>query len=525
MKGNKILNLVKAFNLSYKKMVGLGVVVVLSSAIKVILAYMYQHIINHIQFLSFHEIAIYFIIILGIIIVSGILLNTYATKRRLIAQEVTYYLQKNLLNKKIYGTLRSVEKEQIGEWLTKISSDCSILADFYPATVLGVVKGIVPFLLGLIYGCIASYQLTIVILFCSFFAIFIPKLFLKRMETKQEEKQVSDEGVRNLVMECFHNVALIQSYQAIPFFINKFEKQYDKFSNHSIENAKLTAKIESVNIGIGFLMNTIWMVAGIFMIMNQSLTIGGFVGFMVLTDAFNWPFFELPSIVNDFAKAKVSFQRLFETKYEKTEEGIDKTTSSNKVTIFIMEYEFDEESKQYFENLTVTWMSMNQNKKFWQTISADKIQNTKVHGGASRSVSRIPAKAISKPPFFIKPNVKIFGLQLRKQQLFFLPNKLLVVSGTKVGAVNYNEIRMGLGTTRFIEDDVVPKDATVVGKTWLKVNKNGTRDKRFKDNRQVPICEYGVIVIESGMVLYVELMCSNSNTIEQMRTYAEKVFK
>ena len=100
MKGNKILNLVKASNLSYKKMVGLGVVVVLSSAIKVILAYMYQHVINHIQFLSFHEIVIYFIIILGIIIVSGILLNTYVTKRRLIAQEVTYYLQKNLLNKK-----------------------------------------------------------------------------------------------------------------------------------------------------------------------------------------------------------------------------------------------------------------------------------------------------------------------------------------------------------------------------------------------------------------------------------------
>jgi hypothetical protein len=190
-----------------------------------------------------------------------------------------------------------------------------------------------------------------------------------------------------------------------------------------------------------------------------------------------------------------------------------------------MEYEFDEDTQHSFENLTATWMSMNQNKKFWQTISAAKIQNTKVNGGASRSVTRIPAKAIGKPPFFIKPNVKIFGLKLRKQQLFFLPDKLLVVSGTKVGAINYNEIRMELGTTRFIEDGVVPKDAKVVGKTWLKVNKNGTPDKRFKDNRQVPICEYGAIIIESGAILYVELMCSNSNTIEQMRTYTEQVFK
>lgn len=190
-----------------------------------------------------------------------------------------------------------------------------------------------------------------------------------------------------------------------------------------------------------------------------------------------------------------------------------------------MEYEFDQESKQSFENLTATWMSMNQNKKFWQTITAAQIKNMKVHGGASRSITRIPAKAINKPPFFIKPNVNIFGLQLRKQQLFFLPDKLLVVSGNRVGAINYNEIRLELGTTRFIEDEAVPKDAKVVGTTWLKVNKNGTPDRRYKENRQVPICEYGAIVIESGSILYVELMCSDSGTIEKMRTYAKKVFK
>lgn len=189
-----------------------------------------------------------------------------------------------------------------------------------------------------------------------------------------------------------------------------------------------------------------------------------------------------------------------------------------------MEYEFDEEAYKAYENLNATWMSMNENKKFWQTISESQI-NQKTSGGASRGVTRIPAKAISKTPYYIKPNIAPFGLQLRKQKLFFLPDKLLVVSGRKVGAVNYSDITMGFGISNFVETDPVPKDAKIIRHTWLKVNKNGTPDKRFKGNRQVPVCEYGAIEIESGSVLHVELMCSNSSTVDGMKMYANQVFQ
>ena len=188
-----------------------------------------------------------------------------------------------------------------------------------------------------------------------------------------------------------------------------------------------------------------------------------------------------------------------------------------------MEYEFDAESKESYDNLCVTWMSMNNNKKFWQIMSEDSI-NKKISGGADRGITRVTAKAINKVPYFIKPNVTPFGLQLKKKQLFFLPDKLLVISGRKVGAINYTDVDMGLGVTYFVETDSVPKDAKIIRQTWLKVNRNGQPDKRFKDNRQVPVCEYGRIVVQYGNTLYVELMCSNSETISDMRKFAEKTF-
>jgi hypothetical protein len=190
-----------------------------------------------------------------------------------------------------------------------------------------------------------------------------------------------------------------------------------------------------------------------------------------------------------------------------------------------MEYDFDEDSRIAYEQLNSTWMSMNANKKFWQIITAAQIQNSKAHGGAKTSVTRIPAKAINKVPYFLKLNMKPFGLQLKKKQLFFLPDKLLVVDGRRVGALNYSDINLTLGTTNFIESEAVPADAKVVRHTWLKVNKDGSPDRRYKGNRQVPVCEYGEVIIQSKNALYVEIMCSNSQTIETMRSHASKVLQ
>lgn len=190
-----------------------------------------------------------------------------------------------------------------------------------------------------------------------------------------------------------------------------------------------------------------------------------------------------------------------------------------------MEYDFDEESKTAYEQLNSIWMNMNTNKKFWQIITAAQIKNSKAHGGAKTSVSRVPAKAINKLPYFLKSNIAPFGLQLKNKQLFFLPDKLLVIDGRRVGALNYSDINLTLGKTNFVESEAVPADAKVVRHTWLKVNKDGSPDRRYSANRQVPVCEYGKVVIQSVNSLYVEIMCSNSQTIGTMSVFASSIFK
>ena len=45
--------------------------------------------------------------------------------------------------------------------------------------------------------------------------------------------------------------------------------------------------------------------------------------------------------------------------------------------------------------------------------------------------------------------------------------------------------------THFTETEHAPREAVLVDKAWAKSNKNGTHDKRSKDDRQLPVMLYG----------------------------------
>ena len=89
--------------------------------------------------------------------------------------------------------------------------------------------------------------------------------------------------------------------------------------------------------------------------------------------------------------------------------------------------------------------------------------------------------------------------------------KLFIIQKSRVGALNYSDIETFAHTTRFIESEKVPGDASVVGSTWKYVNKSGGPDKRFKDNRELPICLYGEIELKSASGLNTILMFSNAD--------------
>ena len=135
--------------------------------------------------------------------------------------------------------------------------------------------------------------------------------------------------------------------------------------------------------------------------------------------------------------------------------------------------------------------------------------NAKTNAGASHNVKRSPFKIYTKAPYFFTSNIDTAYMKFASKIVVFLPDKIIIVKGTKVGMASYKDLNIIQSYTPFIESDKVPSDAEVLRYTWKYVNRDGGPDKRFKNNRQYPVCKYGDLIISEGNNLYIRMMCSN----------------
>ncbi|MCM0707740.1 DUF4236 domain-containing protein [Faecalicatena sp. BF-R-105] len=174
-----------------------------------------------------------------------------------------------------------------------------------------------------------------------------------------------------------------------------------------------------------------------------------------------------------------------------------------------LEYDFDAEKEEEHDRRVGAWIILAEGAKEWQILIETYNSNTKVHAGAGRSLNRVPCTIKKTSPYYLKTNVALIQIKLKKETLLILPDKVFIIRGTKVGAVNYDDLQIQVSSINFVESDPVPKDAQVIGQTWQYVNKNGTPDKRYKNNRQLPICLYGVVRLRSTSGINVEMHISN----------------
>ena len=92
---------------------------------------------------------------------------------------------------------------------------------------------------------------------------------------------------------------------------------------------------------------------------------------------------------------------------------------------------------------------------------------------------------------------------------------VLFQSVNDFGLVDFNDLTILHSSTRFVETEPVPADASMVGSTWKYVNKDGSRDKRFSYNYQIPIVLYGELHFQSNQGLNEVFQFSNASASEE----------
>ena len=135
--------------------------------------------------------------------------------------------------------------------------------------------------------------------------------------------------------------------------------------------------------------------------------------------------------------------------------------------------------------------------KIWHIQAQGTTKDWKRSAGANTLVDRREITASLSVPPRVQANIDVPALPAGRQTLYFFPDRLLVYEKAGVGAVRYGDLRSEIGTVAFREEQALPSDARTVGTTWRYVNKSGGPDRRFNNNREIPILEYGQIQLSS----------------------------
>jgi hypothetical protein len=175
----------------------------------------------------------------------------------------------------------------------------------------------------------------------------------------------------------------------------------------------------------------------------------------------------------------------------------------------VIMYDLDDSIRSAFQGVHESVLGFARCGATWHVDAKAHVYDPKYHAGAGQLVERKRISVRAHDPPYVKTNVTTVCIPIGNRFLYFFPDRMLVYGSEGVGAVSYDELKIEIGAKRFIEEDSVPFDATIVDRTWRYVNRDGGPDRRFTSNRELPICLYEELYLlsSSGLNEVLQVSC------------------
>ena len=145
------------------------------------------------------------------------------------------------------------------------------------------------------------------------------------------------------------------------------------------------------------------------------------------------------------------------------------------------------------------WPKLAGSDGLWQVVGICELDDngSKKNAGISTLYERKEAQLKYKTPYYIHTRSKVLQVKLDDYRLIILPGHYIAISKNEVAMIETGEVKVFSETVLYAETESLPKDANVVNRTWRYVNKDGSMDKRYRDNEKVSVCEYQLVRVES----------------------------
>jgi len=213
---------------------------------------------------------------------------------------------------------------------------------------------------------------------------------------------------------------------------------------------------------------------------------------------------------------KAYFARLGEMSMEASEKKAE-LEEQERLSRLATEFDLPENLKNAFGRICDAAATVSRSERIWDTLSSTATDRYRERTTASHSIQRKPVIISLGSSELIETAWKVPHLMnANGGEIFIYPAFILYhVSRDAFALIDIRDANLDYNPTSFIEEETIPTDAQLIGHTWKKANKDGSPDRRFANNYQIPILAYGGIRLTSESGLNEAYLISNASAAQQ----------
>lgn len=198
------------------------------------------------------------------------------------------------------------------------------------------------------------------------------------------------------------------------------------------------------------------------------------------------------------------------------QEAIEEANEQIENSYVKIDADFDPDIRQKYGALISAFHDLSQSQRIWDVTSRYFEDRRLTRSSASTSVTRRAVRFSQRSLPEVKSDLQgLYFQNANGADLYVYPSFIIMhTNQSNVAVIGLDEINFQYSAVRFVEKEIVPSDSKIIDYTWAKVNKNGTPDRRFKDNYQIPIVRYGEIRLKTKTGLHEEYKFSNYEAVE-----------
>jgi Protein of unknown function (DUF4236) len=217
---------------------------------------------------------------------------------------------------------------------------------------------------------------------------------------------------------------------------------------------------------------------------------------------------------------KRMFRKTFEKRRQASidaSENVQKLDEQLRQSKIATHVEIDKEQGDLFDQVVKEFTTLCGCKAIWDVRAHQTNDMVLQRTTAGKSVERERVRFDISRCDLIDWNRSVPHLKNSKGgDLYLYPGFVLYrAAGETFSLLDHHDVRCNATDIRYHEEDALPSDAEVVGQTWAKSNKDGSPDRRFSNNYQIPVVRYGSLEFSSSTGLREEFHVSNVELAER----------